>query len=51
MATASPKKTVHDWSTGQLVETEVDMTEEEIAQTANNETNAKYPPAEENTPE
>jgi len=29
MATESPKRIIHDWSTGELVITEVEMTEEE----------------------
>ena len=29
MATELPKRIIHDWSTGELVITEVEMTEEE----------------------
>ena len=32
MATELPKRIIHDWSTGELVITEVEMTEEEIAE-------------------
>jgi hypothetical protein len=32
MATTNNSRTVHDWSTGQLVETQVEMTPEEIAE-------------------
>ena len=29
---ATTNRTIHDWSTGELVETQVEMTEEEIAE-------------------
>jgi hypothetical protein len=41
MATTVNKKTVHDWSTGQLVETQIEMTPEEIAE--NEATNTHSP--------
>jgi len=41
MATTNNTRTVHDWSTGQLVETQVEMTAEEIAE--NEATNTHSP--------